>query len=82
MVQIEMDQPVSLSLSANNRAKPTEQSHFCSALSSALVSALRVALQRCSYPPHKCLLSTMLFYLPFSMGTFLLCRKRDISTLH
>jgi hypothetical protein len=82
MPQTEMDWPVSLSLPAKNRAASKEQSPFGSALSSALVSALGVALQRCSYPPHECQESTMTFYHPSAKGTSLLCRIGDISTLH
>lgn len=82
MAQIECGHWVSLSLSAKNRAESQEQSVICSALSSALVSALGVALQRCSYPPHERLESTMTSYPPFAKGTSLLCRLGDISTLH
>jgi hypothetical protein len=74
MTQAEIDWPMSLALSAKDRADTKEQSSFDSALSSALVSALGVALQRCSYPPHECRESTMLFHPPFTMGTSLLCR--------
>ena len=82
MAQAEMHWPVSLSLSAKNWAESNEQSPFGSAQSSTLVSALRVALQRCSYPPHECQESIMTFYLPSARGTSLLCRIGDISTLH
>lgn len=82
MILIEIDWPVSFALPAKNRAQSNEQSLFGSALSLALMSALGVALQRCSYPPHECYESTMLFYPPFQRGTSLLCRFGDISTLH
>ena len=81
MAQIDMAWPLSLSLSAKNRAETKEQSSICSALSSALVSALGVALQRCSYPPHECLESTISAYTSLAKGTSLLWKKGDISTL-
>jgi hypothetical protein len=73
MAQTEIDPQMSLALLAKNRPECKEQSSFGSALSSALVSALGVALQRCSYPPHECQECTMPFYPPFAKGTFLLC---------
>ena len=81
MAQTEMDWPMSLLLSAKDRADSKEQSAFCSALSSALASALGVALQRCSYPPHECWESTISKYSPFAKGTSLLWKLGDISIL-
>lgn len=75
MILIEVDWPVSFALSAKNRAEAKEQSSFGSALSSALVSALGVALQRCSYPPHKCLILSRLFILPWQRGHFYFVKK-------
>jgi hypothetical protein len=66
MAQTKLDQPLSFSLSAKNRAETKEQSSIGSALSSALMSALGVALQRCSYPPHECLESTISAYSPLA----------------
>jgi hypothetical protein len=65
-----MDQPMSFTLSAKNRAETKEQSSFSSALSSALVSALDVALLRCAYPPHKCRYSITPFFFPSQRGHF------------
>jgi hypothetical protein len=81
MAQTDMDTALSLSLSAENRAETKEQSVLRSALSSASCqrSGRSPALP---YPLHEHTQSTMLFHPPFHKGTSLLCRKRDISTLH
>ena len=81
MDQTEIDGPVSLSLSAENRALSQEQSHSGSALSSA--SCRRSGRSPAwPYPPHECLQSTISRYPPWPKGTSLLCRIGDISTLH
>jgi len=81
MAQTDMDGPVSLSLSAKNWAETKEQSAARSAQSSASCrrSGRSPALP---YPPHECLESTRSPYSSLAMGTSLLCRKGDISTLH
>jgi hypothetical protein len=81
MAQTEIGWPLSLSLSAKNWTQNKEQSKPRSAqsLASCRRSGRSPALP---YPPHKCQESTTPAYLPFSMGTSLLCRIGDISTLH
>jgi hypothetical protein len=64
MTMTDFDWPLSFALSAKNRLDTKEQSVLRSALFSTLVSALRGALQRCSYPPHECQESIMSFYTP------------------
>jgi len=80
MTQTEVDYLVSLSLSANNWAETYEQSGNRSAQSSASCrrSGRSPALP---YPPHEYQKCITLFYQPFQKGTFLLCRKGDISIL-
>ena len=81
MAQPEIAWPVSLSLSAKNWAESREQSDLRSAQSSA--SCRRSSCSPAEpYPPHECHESTISAYSPLAKGTSLLCRKRDISTLH
>jgi hypothetical protein len=81
MAMTKLGQPLSLSLWAENRALTKEQSALRSALSSASCrrSGRSPALP---YPPHECLQFTLSLYLPFPMGTSLLCITGDISILH
>jgi hypothetical protein len=80
MDQTNIGQPMSLSLSAKDRAKSKEQSFFGSALSSASCrrSGRSPALP---YPPHEYPQFTIPVYQPLAKGTFLLCQTGDISTL-
>jgi hypothetical protein len=82
MAQIKKRWSLSFALSAENWAENKWAVPFGSCPVFGLVSALGGALQRCSYPPHKCLQSTIFPIYPFAKGTSLLCRKGDISTLH
>jgi hypothetical protein len=81
MTQIESGGQMSFSLSAKNWAQNEEQSVLRSAQFSA--SCRRSG---CSptvpYPPHECFHFTTFFDPPFPMGTSLLCKTGDISTLH
>jgi len=81
MAQTEIGWRVSFSLSAKNWAESKEQSDHRSAQS--LASCRRSG---CSpavpYPPHECPQSTIPDYSSLAMGTSLLCRIGDISTLH
>ena len=81
MAQTNLDQLLSFSLSAENWAESKEQSDLRSAQSSASCqrSGRSPALP---YPPHECIQSTISYFSSPAMGTSLLCRKRDISTLH
>jgi hypothetical protein len=81
MAQTDPDWPLSFSLSAKNWAENKEQSNLRSAqsLASCRRSGRSPALP---YPPHEYLQSTIAPYSPLAWGTSLLCRKRDISTLH
>ena len=80
MAQTEIGRQMSLSLFAKNWAECKEQSDVRSALSSALVSALRslssVALSSARVPTVY-----QPIYQPLAKGTFLLCQTGDISTL-
>jgi len=81
MDQTEMGWQVSFSLSAKNWAEIKEQSTARSAQSSA--SCRRSGCSPAEpYPPHECHQSTISAYSSLAKGTSLLCRKRDISTLH
>jgi hypothetical protein len=81
MAQTNLDQPVSFSLVAENRAETTEQSPLSSALSSA--SCRRSGCSPAEpYPPHECYQFTVSAYSPLAKGTSLLCTIGDISTLH
>ena len=81
MAQTDLGWLVSFSLSAKNWAENKEQSNLRSAqsLASCRRSGRSPALP---YPPHECLDSTTPIYPPFALGTSLLCRSGDISTLH
>ena len=81
MAQTNLDQPLSFSLLAENRAETKEQSPLSSALSSAPCqrSGRSPALP---YPPHEWLEFIISNYQPLAKGTSLLCRIGDISTLH
>jgi hypothetical protein len=81
MAQTKLDQPLSFSLSAENRVLTKEQSPLSSALSSA--SCRRSGCSPAEpYPPHECHEFTISDYSPLAKGTSLLCRIGDISTLH
>jgi hypothetical protein len=81
MAQTNIGWPVSLSLSAKNRAETKEQSAARSALS--LASCRRSGRSPAlPYPPYECQKSTITVYSSLTKGTSLLCRKGDISTLH
>jgi|APLow6443716910_1056828.scaffolds.fasta_scaffold194298_2 hypothetical protein len=81
MAQTDIGWPLSLSLSAKNWPETKEQSDHRSAQS--LASCRRSGCSPAEpYPPHECQEFTMPAYPPFPMGTFLLCRTGDISTLH
>lgn len=81
MAQTNLDQPLSFSLLAENRAETKEQSPLSSALSSA--SCRRSGCSPAEpYPPHECFKSTRSTYPSRTKGTSLLCRIGDISTLH
>jgi hypothetical protein len=81
MAQTNLDQPLSFSLLAENRADTKEQSAARSALSSA--SCRRSGCSPAEpYPPHECHESTRSFYRSRTKGASLLCRIGDISTLH
>ncbi len=89
MVQTDLQQRVSLSLSAKNRAEKKGQSLLDSALSSAScrrsVPVLSMAKDRSPalpYPPHECPQCITPGSLPLPKGTSLLCRIGDISILH
>ena len=76
MAQTEIGWPVSLSLSANNRAETKEQSAARSALS--LASCRRSGRSPAwPYPPHECQESTISDHSPLAKGTFLLCIDRN-----
>jgi hypothetical protein len=81
MAQTNWGWRLSLSLWAENRAEGKEQSQPGSALSSASCrrSGRSPALP---YPPHEWQDFIMPVDQPLAKGTFLLCRKGDISTLH
>ncbi len=81
MAQTNLDQPLSFSLLAENRAETKEQSNPRSAQSLAPCrrSGRSPALP---YPPHECHQSTRSIYPSLTKGTSLLCTIGDISTLH
>lgn len=81
MIQTDLNQRMSLSLSAKNRADKKGQSLFDSALSSASCqrSGRSPALP---YPPHECPQFITTPHPPLPNGTSLFCRIGDISTLH
>jgi len=81
MAQTELNQQMSLSLSAKNRADKKGQSLIDSALSSASCrrSGRSPALP---YLPHECPQFITTGQLPLPKGTSLFCRIGDISTLH
>ena len=89
MAQTNWSWRLSLSLSAENWAETKEQSAARSALSSASCQRSEPVQSEAwdrspalPYPLHECLESTMPVYSPLAMGTSLLCRIGDISTLH
>jgi hypothetical protein len=80
MAQTEMATLMSLSLSAKNWAgcKRAERSSLCPVF--GLVSALRLLSSR-AVPSARVPGFYHAHYQPFPKGTFLLCKKGDISTL-
>jgi hypothetical protein len=80
MVQTDLQQRVSLSLSAKNRVDKKGQSLIDSALSSPSCrrSGRSPALP---YPPHECPQFIIAGHLSLPKGTSLLCRIGDISIL-
>ena len=89
MAQTNLDQPLSFSLLAENRAETKEQSPLSSALSSApcqrsepVLNVVKDRSPALPYPPHECHQSTRSIYPSLTKGTSLLCTIGDISTLH
>jgi len=81
MAQTNLHQPLSFSLLAKNWAETKEQSAARSAQS--LASCRRSGCSPAEpYPPHEYHQFTRSDYSPLAMGTSLLCRNGDISTLH
>ena len=81
MTQIESGEQMSFSLSAKNWAQNEEPSVLRSAQFSA--SCRRSGCSPAEpYPPHECFEFITFFDPPFPMGTSLLCKTGDISTLH
>jgi hypothetical protein len=80
MAQTDLDRRLSLALSAKDWVEPKEQSVSRSAQSSA--SCRRSGCSPAEpYPPHECPKSITSVNQPLAKGTFLLCKKGDISIL-